>query len=50
MKTLVIEKKDLIHNINKIKEIAEKNGKSDNGNNYKIIAVVKNNGYGLRTY
>ena len=49
MKALVIEKRDLIHNIKKIKEIAEEKGKDDNGNDYKIIAVVKSNGYGLRT-
>lgn len=47
MKALVIEKKDLIHNINAIKELAKKNGKNDDGKNYEIIAVVKGNGYGL---
>lgn len=47
MKALVIDKKDLIHNINAIKEIAKKNGKNDAGKNYQIIAVVKGNGYGL---
>lgn len=47
MKALVIEKKDLIHNVKAIKEVARKNGKSDNGKDYQIIAVVKGNGYGL---
>lgn len=47
MKTLVIEKKDLIHNIKAIKEVAKKNGKNDEGKDYQIIAVVKGNGYGL---
>ena len=44
MKSLVIEKNDLIYNINKIKEIANKNA---NNEEYKIIAVIKGNGYGL---
>lgn len=47
MNTLVINKEDLRHNIKKIKEYAEKTGKDDQGNNLKIIAVVKANGYGL---
>lgn len=47
MNTLVINKKDLLENIEKIKELVEKNGKDDNGNSLKIIAVVKANGYGL---
>ena len=47
MKSLVIEKKDLKHNINIIKEIIEKQEKNDNGEKVKIIAVVKGNGYGL---
>ncbi len=38
MKSLVINKEDLKHNIRKIKEHA---------GNSKIIAVVKSNGYGL---
>lgn len=47
MNTLVINKEDLKHNIKKIKGYAEKTGKDDQGNNLKIIAVVKANGYGL---
>ena len=47
MNTLVINKEDLRHNIEKIKEFASKSGKDDNGNPLKIIAVVKANGYGL---
>lgn len=47
MSTLVINKKDLSENIEKVKEFAEKRGQDDNGNSLKIIAVVKSNGYGL---
>lgn len=47
MNTLVINKEDLRHNIEKIKEYTNKSGKDDNGNPAKIIAVVKANGYGL---
>ena len=47
MKSVVIEKKDLIHNVEKIKEYASRSGKDDNGREVKIIAVVKSNGYGL---
>lgn len=47
LKALVIEKKDLIHNIKAIKELAKKNGKNESGKEYQIIAVVKGNGYGL---
>ena len=41
MRALLINKEDLRHNINVIKNIANKTQS-------KIIAVVKGNGYGLR--
>jgi len=47
LKSLVIERKKLISNINKIFEIAKQSGKNDEGKKYEIIAVVKGNGYGL---
>ena len=47
MKSLVINKDDLKHNIRKIKEIAKDSGRLDNHKPIKIIAVVKGNGYGL---
>lgn len=47
MKSLVINKEDLKHNIRKIKEIAKSSGRLDNHKPLKIIAVVKGNGYGL---
>ena len=47
MNTLVINKEELRHNINKIKEYAKKSGQDDAGKDVKIIAVVKGNGYGM---
>ena len=47
LNTLVINKEDLRHNINKIKEYAKKSGQDDAGKDVKIIAVVKGNGYGM---
>lgn len=47
MKSLVIEKEILKHNVNQIKEHAKKNGPDDKGNSVRVIAVVKANGYGL---
>lgn len=47
MKSLIINKEDLKHNIRKIKEIAEKTGRQDNHKKLKIIVVVKGNGYGI---
>lgn len=41
MKSLIINKVDLVHNINAIKKSTKSN------DNYRIIAVVKGNGYGL---
>ena len=47
MKSLLVNRQDLKHNIKIIKEIAEKNGRNDNHKPLQIIAVVKGNGYGL---
>lgn len=47
MNTLVIEKEDLRHNIEQIKNYANRSGKDDKGNPLKIIAVVKGNAYGI---
>lgn len=43
MKALIVEKKDLKHNISKIKEFVN----PDDTNKKEIIAVIKGNGYGL---
>ena len=47
MKSLVINREDLKHNIKKIKEIAKDTGRLDNHKPITIIGVVKGNGYGL---
>lgn len=47
MKSLVINREDLKHNIRIIKEIAKDTGRLDNHKNIEIIGVVKGNGYGL---
>jgi len=47
MKSLVINKNDLRHNIKIIKDLARLDILDDNGKKYKLIAVVKGNGYGL---
>lgn len=44
MKQLVVNKEDLKHNINRIKDYTKK---ISNDDNYTIIAVIKGNGYGL---
>lgn len=47
MKSLVVNKQDLKHNIKVIKQLAEETGRDEKHKNIKIIAVVKGNGYGL---
>ena len=47
MKSLVVNKDDLKHNIKVIKKIAEETGRNDDHKPLKIIGVVKGNGYGL---
>ena len=47
MKSIVINKDDLKHNITKIKEIANQTKREDGKGSPQIIAVVKGNGYGL---
>ena len=44
MKQLVINREDLRHNINKIKNYVKEISKNDK---YTIIGIVKGNGYGL---
>ena len=47
MNKLVINKEDLLQNVQKIKEHAKINLPDDNGRPVKIIVVVKSNAYGL---
>lgn len=47
MNKLVINKENLLQNVQKIKEHAQINLPDDNGNQVKIIVVVKSNAYGL---
>ena len=47
MNTLIIQKKDLQYNIEKIKEIAKNNKNAKDEKKFTIIGVVKGNGYGL---
>ena len=47
MKSLVINKEDVKHNIKVIKKIVEETGRNDDHKPLRIIAVVKGNGYGL---
>ena len=47
MKSLIINKEDLKHNIRKIKQIVKDTGRQDNHKPIKIIAILKGNGYGL---
>ena len=47
MKSLIINKNDLRHNINVIKKLARLDIPDDNGQEYNLIGVVKGNGYGL---
>lgn len=49
MKSLVINKDDLRHNIRTIKKLANIDIPNDEGNRYNLIGIVKGNGYGLRT-
>ena len=47
MKSLVVNRDYLKHNIKIIKEIAKETGRLDNHKNIEVIGVVKGNGYGL---
>ena len=47
MKELLVEKSKIKNNLKIINNIINENGKNDNGDKLKLIAVVKGNGYGL---
>ena len=47
MKELLVEKSKIKNNLKIINNIINKNGKNDNGEKVKLIAVVKGSGYGL---
>ena len=47
LNTLIINKNDLRHNINIIKELAKTTNGCKKEEDYTIIGVVKGNGYGL---
>ena len=47
MKELLVEKSKIKNNLKIINNRINKNGKNDNGEKVKLIAVVKGNGYGL---
>ena len=47
MKSLVVDRENLKHNIKIIKKIAEDTGRNDEHKTLNVIGVVKGNGYGL---